>query len=113
MMLNNEEKEKLKENTSEIDIEEVIKETKKMGIEITENRNGFHGIYNKDGVLEEIDIDKVFEAMEDSGGDSGKWLKLLLFMQDSKYAVIHATNLMMTIYDPTEYKGLFYVYFKY
>lgn len=50
----------LREAVGHIDLDKAIQDAKDMGIEVTKKKLGFHGIYNEDGKLEKIDVDKHF-----------------------------------------------------
>lgn len=50
----------LREAVGRVDLDKAIQDAKDMGIEVTEKKLGFHGIYNEDGKLEKVDMDKHF-----------------------------------------------------
>ena len=57
-MLNKEEVERIKDIVKKVDINKAIQDAIDMGIEITEPKRGYHGIYNELGNIERLDIDK-------------------------------------------------------
>lgn len=59
--------------SKDIDIEEVLRITKEMGIEVKDVKEGKkvkHKIKNKDGEYEDLDLDKIFEGFKKRPMDS-------------------------------------------
>lgn len=59
-MLSKDQIAELRDAVGRIDFDKAIQDAKNMGIEVTEKKLGFHGIYNEDGKLEKIDMNKHF-----------------------------------------------------
>ena len=59
-MLNKEQIEEIRNAVARVDLEKAIRNAKDMGIEVTKKKLGYHGMYNEDGVLEKLDIDRHF-----------------------------------------------------
>lgn len=64
-MLIKEQMQELKNAVDRVDLTKAIQDAKDMGIEVTKKELGYHGIYNEEGTLEKIDMDKHFRINSD------------------------------------------------
>lgn len=57
-MLSEEQVEELREAVRRVDFKQSMQNAKDMGIEVTTGERDYHAIYNEDGELEKLDVDK-------------------------------------------------------